>query len=131
MVIGPAGENLVAFACIKVDRWRSLGRGGMGAVLGSKNIKGISFAGTKPCPIADEKLLKKIITDVAKKGRESAVTKKYQQLGTPMQVEATNLENCFPTRYWQSGHFSKYQTLSAEYMQENFEVRPQAARTVF
>ena len=45
MVIGPAGENLVAFACIKSDRWRSLGRGGMGAVLGSKKVKGISFAG--------------------------------------------------------------------------------------
>jgi aldehyde:ferredoxin oxidoreductase len=47
MVIGPAGENLVVCACIKCDTWRSLGRGGMGAVLGSKNIKGISFSGKR------------------------------------------------------------------------------------
>jgi len=131
MVIGPAGENLVVFACIKVERWRSLGRGGMGAVLGSKNIKGIAFAGTKKCEIANEELLKKIIKDVAKKGQASPVTKKYQQLGTPMQVAVTNLQNCFPTRYWQAGHFSKYETLSAEYMQENFDVKPRSCPNCF
>ncbi len=131
MAIGPAGENLVAFACIKVDQWRSLGRGGMGAVLGSKNIKGVAFAGAKKCEIGDEELLKKIIKDIAKKGKESPVTKKYQQLGTPMQVAVTNLENCFPTRYWQSGHFSRYETLSADYMQENFEVKSKSCPNCF
>ena len=131
MVIGPAGENRVAFACIKVDRWRSLGRGGMGAVLGSKNIKGIAFAGARKCEIADEQLLKKINKDVAKKAKESPVTKVYQELGTPMMVAASNLENCFPTRYWRSGHFFKYQTLSADYMQENFEVKPMSCPNCF
>lgn len=123
MTIGPAGENMVVFACIKADRWRSLGRGGMGAVLGSKNIKGIAFAGTKTCEIANENLLKKVIKSIAQKGRKSPVTKKYKQFGTPMQVEVTNLENCFPTRYWQSGHFEKWETLSADYMQKNFDVK--------
>jgi aldehyde:ferredoxin oxidoreductase len=123
MVIGPAGENLVTFACIKVDRWRSLGRGGMGAVLGSKNIKGISFCGQMNCEIVDEQLLTKVVKAVAKKGRESAVTKVYQQFGTPMQVAVTNMQNCFPTRYWQSGHFDKFETLTADYMRKNFEVK--------
>jgi len=131
MTIGPAGENQVVFACIKVDRWRSLGRGGMGAILGSKNIKGIAFAGTKSCEIADEQLLKKVIKDVAKKGKESPVTKKYQQLGTPMQVAVTNTQNCFPTRYWQSGHFSKWESISADYMQENFEVKAKGCPNCF
>ena len=131
MTIGPAGENRVAFACIKIDRWRSLGRGGMGAVLGAKNVKGIAFAGTKQCEIADEQLLKKVIKDVAKKGRESPVTKKYQQLGTPMQVAVTNKQNCFPTRYWQSGHFSKWESLSADYMQKNFEVKAKGCPNCF
>ena len=58
MVIGPAGENLVRFACIKSDRWRSLGRGGMGAVMRAKNLKGIAFSGSRPCAIADERCSK-------------------------------------------------------------------------
>ena len=123
MVIGPAGENLVAFACIKSDHWRSLGRGGMGAVLGSKNVKGIAFSGESDCPIADEGLLKEIIKYIAQKGRESLGTKAYQDYGTIVQVAVTNDHKCFPTRYWTAGHFDKWETLSADYMHENFEVK--------
>jgi len=122
MVIGPAGENGVAFACIKSDRWRSLGRGGMGAILGAKNLKGIAFAGAEKAAIADEDLLKKAIKLVAATGKASPVTELYQKLGTPMQVRVTNSQNCFPTRYWQSGHFDKWESISADYMQANFDV---------
>jgi len=123
MVIGPAGENRVAFACIKSERYRSLGRGGVGAVLGSKNLKGIAFAGKLKCPIADEQLLKDVIKHIARKGRESLGTRGYQKYGTIMQVAATNGIKCFPTRYWSSGYFEKWETLSADYMHENFEVK--------
>ena len=123
MVIGPAGENLVRFACIKSDKWRSLGRGGMGAVLGSKKIKGISFAGDKKAPVANEDQLKDLINLISKKGRESAVTDVYRNFGTPSQVKVTNSQNAFPTRYWQAGHFDKWENLSADYMQEHFEVK--------
>ena len=131
MTIGPAGEAGVAFACIKVDRWRSCGRCGFGAILGSKNVKAIAFAGVKKCEIADEQLLSEVIKAIAKKGKESPVTPMYQKLGTPMQVAVTNKQNCFPTRYWQAGHFDKYQTLTADYMQENFEVKPVGCPTCF
>lgn len=123
MVIGPAGENLVRIACIKSDYWRSLGRGGMGAVLGSKNIKGISFAGTTQAEVADEQLLKEFIKQIAKMGRESKVSATYQNYGTPSQVAVTNVAGCFPTRYWQSGRFASYENISADYMQEHFEVK--------
>ena len=131
MTIGPAGENLVAFACIKADRYRSLGRGGMGAVLGAKNVKGISFAGTAKCPIAGENRLQKVIKVIAKKGAESPVTRLYQQFGTPMQVAVVNKVNCFPTRYWQSGHFEHWENISADYMQANFEVKPHTCPPCF
>lgn len=131
MVIGPAGENLVRFACIKSDRWRSLGRGGMGAVLGAKNLKGISFCGSKKAEIANEDLLKQVIKDLAKKGKESPVTEAYKQFGTPMMVAMTNLQNCFPTKYWQAGHFAKWENLSGEYMQENFDVKAEACPPCF
>lgn len=123
MTIGPAGENLVAFACIKVDKWRSLGRGGTGAVLGSKNVKGIAFAGKKTCPIANEQLLREIIKNLAKEGKANLGTKAYQKYGTVMQVAVTNDQKCFPTRYWSSGYFEKWEYLSADYMHENFEVK--------
>jgi aldehyde:ferredoxin oxidoreductase len=123
MVIGPAGEHRVGFACIKSDRWRSLGRGGMGAVLGSKRIKGIAFAGNRKAGIADEALLREVISAISRKGKDSPVTANYQRFGTPNQVKVTNGQNCFPTRYWTSGHFEGWQNLSADYMQEHFEVK--------
>ena len=123
IVIGPAGERGVAFACLKSDRWRSLGRGGLGAVLGSKNVKGIAFAGTRTCPIADEALMGRVIRAVAQKARTMPVTKVYRNFGTPMQVAVVNDNRCFPTRYWQSGYFPKWENLSAEYMQRHFNVK--------
>jgi len=131
MTIGPAGEKRVAFACIKADRYRSLGRGGMGAVLGAKNVKGISFAGTMKCPIAGNELLLKVIKAVAKKGADSPVTRLYRKFGTPMQVAVVNKVNCFPTRYWQSGHFESWENISADYMQANFDVKPQTCPPCF
>ena len=122
MGIGPAGENLVRFACIKTDKWRSLGRGGMGAVLGAKNVKGIAFRGASQAPVADPGALAELIRAVAKKGREAEVTGRYQKYGTPMQVAVTNAQNCFPTRYWRSGHHEKWQNLSGDYMIEHFTV---------
>ncbi len=131
MVIGPAGESGVAFACIKADRWRSLGRCGMGAVLGSKNVKGIAFAGDRRCLIANEMLLKQINKDIAKKGSESPGTRLYQQLGTPMQVAVMNSKQCFPTRYWKAGFFPKWENLSADYMRANFDVTSRACPNCF
>jgi len=131
MMIGQAGENQVAFACIKSDRWRSVGRGGMGAVLGSKNVKAIAFSGTRKADIADDELLKNVIRGIAQKGKESPVTQVYQNWGTPSQVKVTNAANCFPTRYWQAGKFDKWENVSADYMQENFEVKACGCPTCF
>ncbi|WP_319415342.1 aldehyde ferredoxin oxidoreductase family protein [Marispirochaeta aestuarii] len=122
MVIGPAGENLVAQAAIKSDLWRSAGRGGLGAVMGSKGIKGISFKGTKKADIADPEKLTELVKKIATTWKDSPVTKKYQTYGTPSQVAVTNGAGCFPTRYWQSGVSEHWQNLSADYMHEHFEV---------
>jgi len=83
---GPAGENLVRFACIKSDKWRSLGRCGLGAVLGSKNLKGLSFRGNQKAKIADDDLLRDCGQRIARKGQESPVSALYRKYGTPMQA---------------------------------------------
>jgi aldehyde:ferredoxin oxidoreductase len=131
MVIGPAGENRVAIACIKSDKWRSLGRGGMGAVLGAKNIKGIAFNGRRKCEIADKEVLTSLIKKVAKFGKDSPVTPIYRNFGTPNQVKVTNAQKCFPTRYWQSGYFDKWENITAAYMQEHFDVKGTGCPTCF
>jgi aldehyde:ferredoxin oxidoreductase len=131
MAIGPAGENLIRFACIKSEHWRSLGRGGMGAVMGSKNLKGIAFAGNRKAPVADEALLKQLIKPLSDQHKDSIVTQNYRRFGTPMQVAVTNTIGCFPTRYWQSGRFKHWKNLSAEYMQDNFEVQSRACPSCF
>lgn len=122
MTIGPAGENKVRFACIKSDRWRSLGRCGLGAVLGAKNVKGISFAGNRTTGIADPGLMRQAVRDISLQGKLHPVTALYRKYGTPMQVAVTNTQNCFPTRYWQSGHFTSWEKLSGDYLVENFDV---------
>jgi aldehyde:ferredoxin oxidoreductase len=122
MSIGPAGENLVAFACVKADRWRSLGRCGLGAVLGSKNVKGIAFSGGRKAPLADADGLRILTRQISQQYKNSPMTAIYRKLGTPMQVAVTNTQNCFPTRYWQSGHLSNWERISADYMQENFDI---------
>lgn len=130
MVIGPAGENMVGFSCIKSDRYRSLGRGGMGAILGSKRVKGISFAGKAKAPVADEELVKQIIKEVGRNGRTPTAAV-YQQVGTPAQVAVTNTQECFPTRYWKSGRFEKWRDLSGDYLLRNFEVKKHGCPNCF
>lgn len=131
LVIGPAGENQAACACVKVNRWRSLGRGGLGAVLGAKNIKGIAFAGAKKCGVADEGLIQSVAKKVAQAGKGSPVTNVYRKFGTPNQVKVSNLQQCFPTQYWNSGYFDKWQNVSADYMQANFEIKAHGCPTCF
>jgi aldehyde:ferredoxin oxidoreductase len=131
MVIGPAGENQAACACIKVNRWRSLGRGGLGAVLGAKKIKGISFAGSKSCTVADKAMIKAVVKKIAQAGKGSPVTEIYRKFGTPNQVKVSNSQRCFPTQYWQSGYFEKWPNISAGYMQTNFEVKASGCPTCF
>ena len=131
MVIGPAGENQAASACIKVDRWRSLGRGGLGAVMGTKNLKGIAFSGTRKCELADTDVITNLVKAVARTGKDSPISPVYQNFGTPSQVKVTNSQKCFPTEYWKSGCFDKWENISADYMQENFEVKSQACPNCF
>jgi aldehyde:ferredoxin oxidoreductase len=57
LVIGPAGENLVTMSCINSDYYRQAGRGGIGAVMGSKNVKAVSIRGTGPVNVANVKSL--------------------------------------------------------------------------
>lgn len=122
LTIGPAGENMSVMACVKSERWRSLGRGGLGAVLGSKRIKAITFAGKQKAELADNAGLITFNKALTAKAMTSPVSDVYRKRGTPNQVGVTNKQKCFPTRYWQSGFFERWEELSADYMNANMDV---------
>jgi aldehyde:ferredoxin oxidoreductase len=131
VVIGPAGENLISFACISNNYWRCAGRGGTGAVLGSKKIKGIAFSGDKSAEVADPALLKQYVDALHSKGKDNAGVLAYRKLGTPMMVNILNTAGAFPTRYWYEGQFDGVEKINADYMQQNFKVKSRACSRCF
>jgi len=130
-VIGPAGENLVRFALIENNYWRSIGRGGAGAVLGSKKVKGIAFYGTKKREVAHPDILMNFWKDIGKKGPQTATAILYKKFGTPMTVQATNSVGAFPTQYWAKGTFEKWKQISADALFEQCEVKAHACPKCF
>lgn len=111
-VIGPAGENLVRFATISHDG-RHAGRGGSGAVLGSKNIKAIAVRGSQRCQWAQPHELAAYAKDLS--GRSfGPATAKYRELGTATNLLVFNRLHALPTRNFQAGSFDAAVALSPE-----------------
>ena len=126
VTIGPAGENKVAFAVIENDYWRSAGRTGVGAVMGSKNIKAIAFWGNRNKEVADAERMKQFAAELSTVAKDNPGVKAYKTLGTPMLVDIMNKAGGFPTRYWQKGKFEHYQKINASALHDRCEVRPHA-----
>ncbi len=89
-VIGPAGENLVRFACVINGRKNAAGRGGMGAVMGSKNLKAVAAAGDMPLLIADPDRLRVLRQELTRHIHSSKIIKIMGKLGTPLLYEPAN-----------------------------------------
>lgn len=79
--IGPAGENLVTFAMAYVDRISTLGRGGLGAVFGSKNLKAVVVTGTRGVRVADRNAYRELARGLIGKVRSYPYLGEWQELG--------------------------------------------------
>jgi aldehyde:ferredoxin oxidoreductase len=108
--IGPAGERLVRFACIDFDIHRQAGRGGAGAVMGSKNLKAIAVRGTKNIEVANPEALK----ETAKKANKALKENPLTELGTAGTVSWSNEQGFFPARNFQDQAFKHALKLSGE-----------------
>ena len=131
VVIGPAGENKVSFAVINNDYWRSAGRTGVGAVMGSKNIKAIVFWGDRKREIADPALVGAFSRELAQKAKDNPGVKAYKSMGTPMMVDIMSHVGSFPTRYWQKGMTDHRESINASALHNRCEVRPHACLKCF
>lgn len=131
LVIGPAGENLVRFAVVENDYWRSAGRTGMGAVLGSKKIKAVVFHGEQERPFHDPERLKQYSKNMLKELKSHPATDVYKNQGTPVMVAGLNNAGAFPTKYWEKGTYEEWEMINANSMKEKLNAKPRACKTCF
>lgn len=110
--IGPAGERQVSYATISHDG-RHAGRGGSGAVLGSKNIKAVAVRGSHRPQWADPPALVELARQFSQKSFGPA-TAKYRELGTASNLLTFNRLNVLPTRNFQQGSFAGAAAISPE-----------------
>lgn len=119
--IGPAGENLSRIACIINDRWRAAGRSGVGAVMGSKNLKAIVVRGSQKVEAADPEKFKTVVSDAIKKIKENGVTGQgLPAYGTAVLVNIINESGIFPTNNFQEGVFPLAEEISGEALAEKY-----------
>jgi aldehyde:ferredoxin oxidoreductase len=111
-VIGPAGEHLVRYATLSHGN-RHAGRGGLGAVLGSKRLKAVLVAGTQRVPVADPAGVVAAARDLSQRSFGPA-TAKYRELGTVANLLTFNRLHALPTRNFQAGQFAESEALSGE-----------------
>jgi len=116
LMIGPAGENLVKIACIMNDAARAFGRGGVGAVMGSKKLKAIVVkGGKKKIEVHDPDLLKKYVRVALDKIKVVPITRSsLPKFGTSALVNVINIMGMFPINNFQKGYDERASHVSGE-----------------
>ncbi len=117
--IGEAGEKLSRIAAIINDEFRAIGRTGMGAVMGSKNLKAVAVRGTRDVNVADMEGFKEFVKMIHERMKGPA-TKKYKTLGTPQNVLVLNSLSALATRNFSNAQFEGAEKVSGEYLNEHY-----------
>ena len=102
---GPAGERLVPFACLSTDQYHKAGRGGAGAVMGSKNLKAVVVRGTGAVTAGDAAAFTRDLLELQSSRVLTADNAWTYEEGTPYLVDLVNAAGALPTRNWRSGQF--------------------------
>lgn len=117
--IGLAGEKLSRIACIINDKTRAAGRTGMGAVMGSKNLKAIAVRGTRDIAPAKLDEFMEYVKEFHERMKGPA-TQKYRALGTPENILVHNSLSCMPTRNYRNSRFEGAEKVSGEVLNEKY-----------
>jgi aldehyde:ferredoxin oxidoreductase len=116
--IGPAGEKLARFASIMNMSNRANGRTGMGAVMGSKNLKAVAVRGHQKIKTADPAAITRLARLAPKRVQDIPDMKGLQDFGTASVINYQNMSGGLPTRNYTSGTFAQAEDLSGEHMAE-------------
>ena len=117
--IGPAGENLVKFACIMNDVSRASGRPGFGAIMGSKNLKALAVKGGKDVQYYDEDMLKEVKKNLATELMDTEGIPDFGEWGSSASVSPLSEEGILPTKNFQEGVFDEAESIDGA--GENFK----------
>lgn len=107
LVAGPAGENLVPFACLTSEAYRQAGRGGAGAVFGSKNLKGVAVRGTGSVHVPDMRFFMEMYYDIFQNHLLTEDNLWANTDGTPVIVDLSQGAGLLPTRGFSQGVFEE------------------------
>jgi aldehyde:ferredoxin oxidoreductase len=114
LVNGPAGENRVRFACVCSERYRQLGRGGMGAVMGSKNLKAVAIRGWLDIRVPDMARCLRVVADLHAKDEVVDPQNVIFTDGTPVLVQYSQQSGLLPTRNFQEGRFEAVANIDSD-----------------
>lgn len=103
--IGPAGEKMLRYSCVINDRGRAAGRCGLGAIMGSKNLKAVACAGNRKAPAADEAQLKELAREVRSVIRGDLTSKGLSEYGTILSMDMGMILGDVPVKYFQKSVF--------------------------
>ena len=112
--IGPGGENLVRYAAIINNKYRAVGRCGLGAVMGAKRLKAVACAGRTPIHLADKALFSEIAKKQIDLLNESILKVGFESYGTNMVSDMVNIRGGYPTRNWQEGVFEQIEEVNGQ-----------------
>jgi aldehyde:ferredoxin oxidoreductase len=121
-VIGPAGEKQVLFASIMCDHGRMAGRTGMGAVMGSKNLKAIVVYGENEIPVFDLSKYKLLRSEANRKLRDDNEAKVIREVGTAGVANYSEYLGAMPAKYYTQGSFPSVDAVSGAMMTEKILV---------
>jgi len=124
--IGPAGENGVLFANIMMGEGNVAGRGGLGAVMGAKNLKAITITGDRPTEVADPVLFENARQDIMRLFKASPVIfgpLGLSEFGTPVLVDLMAQRRMTPTDNFRKTHFEHTANYSGPTMKERYRAR--------
>lgn len=125
--IGPAGENLVKFACVINDKARAAGRTGVGAVMGSKMLKAVAAKGSKKVEIKNQEAFREALKVAMDKIKTNGVTSQgLPTYGTMVLNHIIDEHGLYPTNNFQKGTFEKVDNVSGEKLKETYLVRNKA-----
>jgi aldehyde:ferredoxin oxidoreductase len=127
LCIGPAGENLVPYACVMSEAYHAAGRTGMGAVMGSKNLKAIVVRGSGRVPIADPARFRDAVSFCQREIKNDPVSGEISnKLGTLRYTAGSNDRGALCTRNWQTGVFEGIEKIRGEYVVDHYKVSSHA-----
>lgn len=131
VVIGPAGENMVKTANIRSSRYRNFGRAGIGAVFGSKNLKGIVFRGSAEAGIFSTKERDAWNSDfrIRCNNRNTAGAIKFYSLTNL--ITTANTRGCFTSGYWSDGRLNDWNKITEKISSRQVNIQGYSCQDCF